>query len=214
MDADLMRLTDDGNPNYPPEAKPLGTRKKVVFFDMDGVLADFVGATIRVHNLPLKHADCGWDFWTPHGLLSEEFWAPLADYHFWANLEPLPDGMDLFRRVEATIGTDRIGLLSSGLCPGSCDGKRDWLKRHLPAYAKSAVFCTTKHLCAAPCKLLVDDHEPNVTGFIEHGGSAVLVPRPWNSRRGETCDRALFNVDAVLREVEQRLDASGHHPAA
>lgn len=214
MDAELMRLADDGNPNTPPEPKPLVNRKSVVFFDMDGVLADFVGATIRVHGLPVKHAECGWDYWTPCGISHDAFWAPLADPAFWANLDPLPDGLELFHRVEAAIGADRIGLLSSGLCPGSCDGKRDWLKRYLPHYAKHAVFCTAKHLCAAPCKLLIDDHEPNVAGFIEHGGSAVLVPRPWNSRRSETCVNAKFNVDAILREVEQRLAASGHHPAA
>lgn len=176
--------------------------KQVIFFDMDGVLADFVGGSIRVHNLPLTHAECGWDFWTPHGITHEVFWKPLTDPAFWANLDPLPDGLELFRHVESRVGTDRIGLLSSGLCPGSCDGKRDWLKKHLPGYEKNAIFCTAKHLCASSTKILIDDHEPNVDGFRVHGGTAVLVPRPWNKRKPETCAKGGFDAARLAAELE------------
>lgn len=177
--------------------------KPLVFFDMDGVLADFVGGSLRAHGKTLPHAACGWDFMTQVGFAGggdPAFWGPLSNTAFWAALDPLPDGMALFRLVEAMTG-GRVSILSSGLCPGSADGKREWLKRHLPGYEKKAVFCTVKEQVAAPHKLLIDDHEPNVAAFRDHGGPAVLVPRPWNHRRGETCPAGGFDAAAVAAEV-------------
>ena len=42
----------------------------------------------------------------------------------------------------------------------------------------------SKHLCANPETLLIDDSDKNVDSFRKCGGQAVLVPRPWNSLHG------------------------------
>ena len=42
----------------------------------------------------------------------------------------------------------------------------------------------SKHLCAKPGVLLIDDSDKNVAAFQEQGGSSLLVPRPWNSLHG------------------------------
>jgi 5'(3')-deoxyribonucleotidase len=192
-----------------------------IFFDMDGVLADFVGGSLRAHGKTLPHAECRWDFMCQVGFASggdPAFWSPLSNPDFWANLDPLPDGLALFARAVAAFGADRVGILSSGLCPGSCDGKREWLRRHLPGLDRRAVFCTEKHLCAAPCKVLVDDHDPNVAGFLapptgRPGGRAVLVPRPWNRRADESAG-GRFDTDAIMTELHAAVRAASGRLAA
>jgi hypothetical protein len=185
--------------------------KPVVFFDMDGVLADFVGGACRLHGSTLHFSPAAvqWDFCTQIGFNGPgdpAFWKPLESVDFWAGLEPLEDGMDLFRRVEAAIGAERIGILSSGLCPGSCDGKRAWLDKYLPIYAHAAVFCSRKWLIAAPNKLLLDDHMPNADGFVAAGGLSIVIPRPWNPR-GSECHDGRFDAPALMGEVEKAIGA-------
>lgn len=184
------------------------TRETFIFWDMDGVVADFVGGSLAVHGKHIPPAKVGWDFMTQVGFTAGDpvFWEPLSNVAFWSGLAPLEDGLSLIRSVESEISSERMGILSSGLCPGSCDGKRAWLRQHLAHYEKRAVFCTVKEMCAAPCKLLVDDHEVNIDKFIAAGGRGVLVPRPWNRRSGETDGRGRFNVSRLMDEI---LDRAG-----
>lgn len=177
--------------------------KPIVFFDMDGVLADFVTGSLAAHGKNLHPAEVQWDFMAQVGFTGggdPAFWRPLENPAFWAELAPLPDGMALFRAAERLFG-DRVSILSSGLCPGSVDGKRAWLAKHLPGYEKKAVFATVKEQIAGPLKVLVDDHEPNVDRFREAGGPALLVPRPWNRRRAETCTAGRFDPAALAKEL-------------
>lgn len=176
----------------------------MIFFDMDGVLADFVGGSLRVHGKQLHPSEVQWDFMCQVGFAGggdPGFWEPLSNPSFWAGLEPLEDGLALFRTVEALVGHERLGILSSGLCPGSCDGKRAWIDRHLPGYGKRVVFCTMKGLVGAPGKVLVDDHDLNADQFAEAGGRSVLVPRPWNRRRGEADHGGRFDVAKIANEL-------------
>lgn len=189
--------------------------RPVVFFDMDGVLADFVGGACKAHGKHIPPAEVCWDFMTQIGFTASDsaFWDPLSNVDFWANLPLLSDGLALFRLVERVVGQNGIGILSSGLCPGSCDGKRLWLDKHLPGYGKRAAFCTAKEICAAPCKTLIDDHEPNAEKFRLHGGQAVLVPRPWNSRRSETCQSGMFDPDRLAEELSCTRSHARYTPA-
>lgn len=53
----------------------------------------------------------------------------------------------------------------------------------------------------APCKVLLDDHEPNARDFAEASGRSILIPRPWNSRKPRTCPAGRFEVGQVLEEL-------------
>jgi len=175
-------------------------RKPTVLFDMDGVLCDFVGGSLRRHGLTLPLKECRWDFMEQVGFVGggdPRFWEPLSNPEFWANLDPMPDGMELFSRVVEELPRDQVGFLSSGLCPGSADGKRDWIRRHLPGWEKHLILGTAKHLVAAPCKVLIDDFDHNIDGWHAAGCSAVYAPRPWNKRSQATDDRGLFDVGHV-----------------
>jgi hypothetical protein len=179
-------------------------RRPVVFFDMDGVLCNFHQGAMAAHgiNAPLHATE--WDFVSAHGfgdIADPAFWKPLENPAFWENLEPLADGMELFEKVQWAFGSDRIGLLSSGACPGSADGKRAWLRKHLPLYERRLLTGEAKALAAAPCKLLVEDSQVNADAFTAAGGWSVLVPRPFNRRRAECRPDGSFDPLAILPEV-------------
>lgn len=181
----------------------------VVFFDMDGVLCDFVTGACDAHGKYLPAAEARWDFMAQIGFTGGgdmAFWEPLSNQKFWANLAPLLDGIALLKWAIQAFGQEKIGILSSGLCPGSCDGKREWLSKHLPEFTKRAVFCTVKELCAAPCKILIDDNDANAEKFAAAGGKSILVPRPWNKRRGESCEiTGRFSPERVSAEISAAL---------
>lgn len=184
--------------------------RPVILFDMDGVLCDFVSGALSAHGKSLPMRECQWNFYEQVGLTADEFWDRLTKPEFWANLPPLFDGLQLLARLQNEGMHADFGFLSSGLCPGSCDGKRQWIKRKLPHMELREIFCTRKELVAGPGKLLIDDHEPNVQRFIEHGGSAILVPRPWNSRSSETIGvDARFHVQSLFDEVVRTVRTMG-----
>jgi 5'(3')-deoxyribonucleotidase len=177
---------------------------KTIFFDLDGVLADFVGGSLALHGKSIPPTDVQWDFMAQVGFSGggdPAFWGPLSNPDFWAGLPILEDGRTLLIAAEALVGAENIGILSSGLCPGSCDGKRAWLDRHFPGYGKRAIFCTTKELVAAPGFVLVDDFDRNCEKFAAHGGKSVLVPRTWNARKGETDSAGRFNPEKLVLEL-------------
>lgn len=175
-----------------------------IYLDMDGVIADFVGGSLKLHGKTIPPKEIQWNFMNQVGFNGggdPAFWKPLESPDFWANLDVLPDGEALFRYLVKAVGVEHIGILSSGLCPGSCDGKRTWLRRHFPALEKSALFGTVKHMAAAPCKILIDDHEANVDGFRAAKGKGVLIPRPWNSLSEHTNEDGHFNAEQVANLV-------------
>ena len=184
-------------------------RKRAALFDLDGLLCDFVAGSLAVHSAHLPMAEVTWDFPAQigfeKGAADPAFWSPLSNAGFWEGLKPLEDGMAVFRAVAAQLPKDRIGFLSSGIVPGASDGKRAWIARHLPGWEKHLILGTHKALLAAPCKVLVDDYGPNVEGFRAAGGRAVLVPRPWNSRRVMTCDQGRFDSGRIADEVLAEL---------
>ena len=176
----------------------------VLFFDMDGVVADFVGGALAHHGKTLDPRAVRWDF--PQqvgfsGTWAPEFWDSLG-FDFWANLDTLADGFRLLRAAEELVTPDRIALLSSPCDTAGCaEGKRAWVAKHLPEYRKRLFRGSAKELFASPAKVLVDDHTPNCSKFVEAGGKPVIVPRPWNDRIKETCDRGHFDPDALAAEL-------------
>jgi 5'(3')-deoxyribonucleotidase len=182
--------------------------KPVVLFDLDGVLADFTGSAVRLHGLRDANLQ-SWDWWIRCGLSDEEFWQPIRNPDFWANLEPLADGMDMFDRVATVTDRHRVGILTSAQIPGATDGKRAWVKRHLPGFEDNLLTGTAKHLLAAPNKVLVDDSDKNVVAFVGQGGKAVLVPRPWNAYRRRVRPDGSFCVMTAMTQLRDLLGRIG-----
>lgn len=178
-----------------------------VFFDLDGVLADFVRGVLKVHGREdVRVRDVPWGLEAKLGIEPAAFWAPMG-YDFWANLKVLDDGLQLLRRVEKAVDPSLIGIMTT-LCEtdGCADGKRAWVKRYLPEYRKRLHLVTgTKELSAGPQKILIDDHEPNVHKWHSFGGLPLLVPRPWNGLDYQCYDEGWFDVDRLMAGFDANL---------
>lgn len=166
-------------------------KNSVLFLDMDGVIADFVGGASKKFDRQNPYLDptirgSDW-YWKVEKLLGFEcpadFWNHL-DYNFWRNLPKYPDAdavIEVCRLHFSTI----VFLTSPCHTLGCCDGKIDWAKEH---YADIPLILTRsvkgspppKNAVAGSNKFLIDDWDDNVDAFEKFGGTAFLVPRPWN----------------------------------
>lgn len=180
-------------------------RPDTLFLDLDGVLVNFVGAALKLHNATLPMRDVRWDFCTQIGFVQGVndplFWADM-NFNFWANLELTSEALELLDGLER-IFDDRIALMTSPcLTMGSVEGKVAWIAKNLPRYRRRYFVGPVKHLAAGPGKLLLDDHDLNCAKFAVAGGVAITVPRPWNDRRDETDQEGRFDVSKLLSEVQ------------
>lgn len=176
--------------------------KPAAFFDLDGLLADFVRGIFAIHgNNGLAITDVRWGLEAQLGIDPVKFWEPLG-YEFWKGLQPYEDGMKLLQATEWIVGPQNIGLLTSPCQTKGCiDGKRAWVKEHLDDYSGRLFVGSAKHLFAGPGKILVDDNTDNVNKFTAAGGRSVLVPRPWNVRSSEVDENGHFDYAVPLEQI-------------
>ncbi len=186
--------------------------KPTVFFDLDGVLCDFVRGALAHHSRrDFPYEDVQWGIESQLNLDPAEFWR-LMGRDFWASLDPYPDGMCLLRSIENFVGADRVALLTSPCDTEGCvDGKRAWVAEHLPDYRKRLFIGSAKDMFASPSKILVDDHDANLDKFRQAGGKTLAVPRPWNSWKshclpgGHFCVPTRFNdFREIIAEVRPK----------
>ena len=108
-----------------------------VYFDMDGVLADFNNAACAAHGLKdwwEEHPTCrGPSFWDLHDNLDltlSEFWAPLEGHEFWASLVRLRDGFAMLNHVHMEHDAQIRCLTTPWVCAGSYSGKFEWFTKN------------------------------------------------------------------------------------
>lgn len=186
-----------------PNRAPLKPHGLLCFLDLDGVLVDLVTGFIDYLGIDNPYHD-------PDNLGQFDRLRKInvpegkdafddLDYHFWANLPPMPDGPEIYEMVEWYFGKGNICLLSSPTRnPESAAGKLAWINQHYPQLSRSFFLGTAKHFAASRNKVLVDDFDYNVEVFREAGGQAILIPRLWNSHHS-------FHLDA-LETLRARLD--------
>jgi hypothetical protein len=170
----------------------------IFYFDIDGFLARFTEGASRAHGRPTDETIIwkSWHHWRTWGKEDEALYA-VCNREFWANLPPWEDGMQLLRLVESRVGTSRIVFITSpARTPGTGQGKREWVAKHLPQYDPWAdvMIGGAKHKLAGPGKVLLDDSDDNCRKFVEHGGEAIVIPRPWNGRADLCDERGQFHV--------------------
>lgn len=157
-----------------------------VHLDLDGVLVDFVGGFQRA--LGLKPPDpwpaACYDSFAAHGLKeTSELWNTFDTEDFWANLDWMPDGLNILRILESKFRKENIAICTSPTRnPGCAAGKVRWIQKHLPEYSRRFFIGTSKHLAGGEGGLLIDDSDHNVKKYRAYKGQAILVPRVWNSR--------------------------------
>jgi 5'(3')-deoxyribonucleotidase len=187
---------------------------KTIFLDMDGVMVNFLGGLHKALNAPYAYDPYPYEkgLWNMLDAIrpfdfggnapSFEECDACCTQEFWANLDWLHDGRDIFKLVTDTFNPGDIFLLTTPMPNvGSASGKVEWIRKNLPDY-KDRMFITTasKSTIAGPDTLLIDDRDKNVEDFREAGGHAILVARPWNKLH-MIANNTLVNLDYSIRSL-------------
>lgn len=148
-----------------------------IYFDMDGVLADFDRGVIELCGLtPLsqnaKHRDEAKD---------DAMWAEVKKVdHFYDVLELKPGAKEMFDAVWGKYG-DRCEILTGIPKPrrgiaSAADDKVAWTRRLLSeTVVVNIVFSEEKpRYCSGKGCILIDDREDNIRDWIGMGGTGIL----------------------------------------
>jgi 5'(3')-deoxyribonucleotidase len=152
---------------------------KKIFFDLDGVLADFDRGVIELaHSQVLDQASE--DF-----VREDKMWSDISKVpHFYFNLSPMPGALKMFNEVYAEYG-DRVEILSGIPKPrrGVVDAAEDkirWSHLYLsPNIKVNIVFKEQKkNFCSGIDCILIDDLNANIESWKNSGGIGILHISP------------------------------------
>lgn len=167
-----------------------------VLIDLDGVLADFVGGALAVHNKPELAESWPrgvWDIAKLIGVSTSELWSKIdeteAKTGFWSELDPYPWLEELLGIVTQGGSVPFTIATSPSSDPACAASKVRWMRKHLGSQFKDYLIGSAKHLMARPGTILLDDYDRNVDAFRQAGGQAILFPQPWNTAWDKTEDR-------------------------
>lgn len=147
----------------------------VVYFDMDGVLADFDRGVTELCGLPSQPQDAV----TPEE--EEVMWGRIrAVDHFYYNLKPIRGAVELFSEIYGKYGKNcqiltgipkpKRGVLTAG------EDKTRWVHKYLGEdVVVNIVFKEEKpNFCFHSRCVLIDDFDPNIRQWEEAGGIGIL----------------------------------------
>lgn len=177
-------------------------KNPIILLDVDGVLADFVGAALKAHGRdgPVSR----YDFWQDWGITADTFWEPLRGRDFWRTIRPYPWAKVLLAELRK-LGTVYIAT-APNRDPECIAAKLWWLKRHLNVLSDDVMCGKHKWLMASPSTILIDDGEHNVSAFVAAGGKAILFPQPYNANHlVQSWQGVLRAVAKVSQETPTRL---------
>ena len=134
-----------------------------IYCDMDGVLVDFEkGYRELTGTYSKNHPD------------NKSFWQPISDAgaSFWANLDWMPDGEELWRYIKKY----KPNILSApSQDPSSRVGKEAWVKMNLKNnYNKLYLYSrANKKLFAGENRILIDDMQQTIDEWNAAGGIGI-----------------------------------------
>ena len=148
---------------------------KKIYFDMDGVLADFDRGTKELANFEniSQNEKRPKDF-------DDKLWEALKKVpHFYWQLEPMPGAIELFRQIYEEFG-DKCEILTGIPKPerGIVTAKEDkekWVAKYLSEDVKvHAVLRKDKvNYCTGKDCILIDDYLKNVNEWEKNGGTGI-----------------------------------------
>lgn len=182
-----------------------------IFLDADGVLVDFHGAVCdRYGCVPLP---AGKTKLLEHiGVDPKVFWADVDCVDFWAGLELLPDGREIFDLACNLVGLDNVAILTSpSMGHNVPSGKMINLRRLFPELEKRIFIGNDKEMLAHPGAILWDDWEKNIVAWCGAGGHGIIVPRPWNNAHDvpwTACEYLSITTKHILDKVRHESTRS------
>ncbi len=149
-----------------------------IAFDVDGVLADFVGAVRAAMNLPPNWQPKQWDI-AKDPLIGDERKAELYEVYktpgLAASLAVIDDAAAVLTAVRAA-GYDICYATAPMKSNGSWISERaGWLRQMPPG----DIYQTDNKL-EADAYVLIDDKPENVQAYADAGRVGILLRRPWN----------------------------------
>lgn len=183
-------VEDYGNVGKKFKVKQERLMPRRCFVDLDGVLVNMIKGVEKVFGLynflytKTEHLGV-WDIWKLLNIPEELFWDKIDFYGFWSDLEWMPDGREILSIIENHYGKENIAIMTSPCRHSHCSAaKQWWIQQHLPDYARRFLITPAKEFLADSGHMLIDDYDRNIDLYAESGGSAFLLPRPWNRLHG------------------------------
>ncbi len=160
--------------------------KPRVLLDADGVIADFLGASIPIMNTlsgKTWEADhfVDWDLFETVGREHEKaFYQQLTDSPGWCREIPLYEGS--VEGVKTLESISDVYIVTSPMYsfPTWAAERTAWLKHHFDIHHQRVVHTSAKHLCVGD--ILIDDRPANLESWLaaHPGGVAMLWSQPYN----------------------------------
>lgn len=166
-----------------------------IFLDLDDVCNFFtmhalaaVGCPVEARELDAFDPKWGFDIIEAanrlhevHDFTMKSFWDAI-DREVWISAPESDEFGSLLSACADLVGRKNVCILTTPTRDPEClAGKLEWIHDHFPPWMhRQYLMGPAKHLLAQPGALLIDDSDLNVKQFRIHGGSAILVPRPWN----------------------------------
>ena len=151
-------------------------RIRKIYFDMDGVLADFdKGVSDLAGMQPLSQNSK-----RPSGY-DDALWSAVRKVdHFYLKLDPIPGALEMFQIIYGKYG-DKCEILTGipkeqrGIIT-SAEDKVEWVKKHLSdGIVTNTVYREDKkNFCGGREYILIDDFEKNIREWKEQGGTGIL----------------------------------------
>ena len=152
---------------------------KKIFFDMDGVLADFDSGVETFCGI-MNHSQA-------ESTKEEEntLWDAIRKVeHFYYKLDVLPGACDMFKEIYDTYG-DHCEILTGipkperGM-PDAAEDKVRWVRKYLSDTMKVNTVRKKekKNYCTGEDCVLIDDLEENIIAWKKSGGTGILFESP------------------------------------
>lgn len=179
---------------------------ETIFCDLDGVIADFVSASIEACDLPIGHDDVKtWNFFKPY-MPAEEFWRTIHEQkYFWEDLPIYPWAHELVDMLKRH--GDVVFCTDPSHDDESATGKIRWLKRHgfVGPGGMNYVLTAEKWRLAKPGTILVDDSEENCFEFTRKRGAGITFPQPWNFAGRDFIPDRVGYLDILIEAFEEEV---------
>ena len=145
----------------------------IIFCDMDGVLADFKTAAVRVNGMSIQK-------WM-NIPSSREKWERIKNTsNFWHNLPWMAGGQALWRYLTKFDPHILSAYVEETYDPNCIPGKTAWLRKNTRITDKSKIHLVRRKEKKNFAKyggqknILIDDYEKNVREFINAGGMGIV----------------------------------------
>lgn len=147
------------------EEQKLESQKYTIYLDMDGVLTDFDERFDYFSGMGPR------EYENKYG--KDKFWNVIdkAGEGFWTGMKWMPDGKQLFNYTQKYTP---ILLSAPSRQESSRQGKREWVKNHLPKTKLILSNAWEKKNYAGKYNILIDDRAENIQGWKSEGGIGIL----------------------------------------